>query len=112
MFRENQDSIRTYGVREYTHPASKLVSRNLAERMAEQILSKYANGLSYVNANWKGDIGLELGQVFDSYDLQEKRRAMTDNRQPQITEYTCLSNEISFDGVLRFQTKARQMVKP
>ena len=108
IVRENAKSIRNYGVQEYAHDSTMLIDEKLAVEIADKIIEKYRDGLSYINAEWKGNAELEPGEIFTSFDLREKQKAAIENRDPVKTLYECLSNEVKFDGGYKQTTKARQ----
>ena len=78
------------------------VNATIAAR-ANEILTKYKNGVTYIDSEWKGDTDLELGDVFFGKSLHEKTQFGT--------EFECQSNEIKFDSALRERTKGKALTK-
>jgi len=108
VIRENVNSIRIFGIQEYIHDSNMLIDEKLAIDIAEKIIKKYKDGLSYINSEWKGNAELEPGDMFSSYDMREKQKATSEGCPLECTQYECLSNEIKFDGGYKQTTKARQ----
>jgi len=105
---ENTQSIRIHGVKEFTYDATLMVAprENTAPHairtMAQFILDKYGEGLSFVDAEWKGDVNLELSDNFEARSIHDK------DSKRKI--YECLSNEMSLGRNFRQVTKGRTRV--
>lgn len=95
----DEDSIREYGIVEYTHTASELVqSYEQAEYMAKLLLDKMKAGEGTVTAVWRGDTNLEVGFTYDCTDrFGDKERLL------------CESNKYSYDGSLRQESRGRKI---
>ena len=95
----DEDSIREYGIVEYTHTASELVqSYEQAEYMAKLLLDKMKAGEGTITAVWRGDPELEVGVAYDCTDrFGDKERLL------------CESNKFSYDGGLRQESRGRKI---
>lgn len=95
----DEDSIREYGIVEFTHTASELVqSYEQAEYMARSLLNKMKAGEGTITAVWRGDPELEVGVAYDCTDrFGDKERLL------------CESNKFSYDGGLRQESRGRKI---
>ncbi|MCL2797029.1 MAG: hypothetical protein FWD58_03120 [Firmicutes bacterium] len=96
----DQDSIVKNGLKELKCGAGATMTKKLAEDNAENILKKYASGISFLISDWRGDYTLEVGMTFkgDGEDnaVEEKNKRKT---------FECLSNEMVLDGGFKAKTK-------
>jgi len=95
------ESIRINGLKPYSANISLYASIQeepvIVQRIAEKILSKYQNGVAFVDTEWKGDAGLHLKDKFVGQSLFEEDGIV----------YECLSSEISLSNGFRQTTKGR-----
>lgn len=95
---QDEASVRKSGILEYKHPASELVqSQEQAEWIGETLLNKLGAGKGTVDAEWRGDPGLELGEEYE----QEDRFGHKDRLICEGCKYT-------YDGGLRQITRGRK----
>ena len=79
------------------------------EEFVKKILDKYKNGVTYVDAEWKGDPDLTLNNTIEA-PLKNKFTAKSQYDDAEMTEvYECLSNEFKFSGNFRQRTKGREL---
>jgi len=95
----DEDSISTYGVVEYSHPASELVqSQAHAEYIGSVLLGKMKAGEGVVTTTWRGNPGLALGETYDCED-----------RFGDTERFVCEYNKFSYDGGLKQETRGRKV---
>ncbi|MDE6604781.1 MAG: hypothetical protein K2K85_02025 [Clostridia bacterium] len=94
----DEDSIREYGVVEYTHTSSELVqSYEQAQYMANRLLDKMKAGEGTITTVWRGDPELEIGFVYDCTDrFGDKDRLV------------CEANKFTYDGRLRQESRGKK----
>ncbi|MBQ8749367.1 MAG: hypothetical protein IJZ29_02755, partial [Clostridia bacterium] len=86
------------GVSEFKLEPNKLVlSSQVAQSMAYQIISEYADGKGYIETKWRGTPNLLLGYYVDS-----------NAKNSDTYTYECVSNEFNLSNGLSVVTKARQ----
>ena len=104
----DENSIKINGIHEHNCDATLFVTTETREvpklitTMAENILQKYKNGINFVDTEWKGDVGLNLGSAFNARSIHEE---YDENDPQQIFE--CLSNEMTLKNGFRQRTKGK-----
>ena len=108
LSRGSRLSVGSNGLREFDSNARLFVVPENAEdvepeeieRIAQRILSRYHNGVPFIDAEWKGDAALHLQSIFVAQkEFGSPRR-----------EYECLSNEMTLDSNgFRQVTKGREI---
>lgn len=95
----DEESIRQYGLIEYSHPTSELVqSKEQAEYMAKLLLNKMKAGEGSITTIWRGNPELEVGLAYDCTD----RFGYTDR-------LLCEYNKFTYDGGLQQETRGRKI---
>lgn len=95
-----KNSQKKNGVAEFELKSDKLIfGKDNAKAVADKILKKYGNGVSFIETEWRGSPMLELGEKLISFSLKD----------PSPVAYECLSNDMSYDGGLKVKTKARKI---
>jgi len=69
----------------------------------DEILDKYKNGVTYVDAEWIGDYDLSLGDNFSAKSQYD------DDGIEEI--YECMSSEITYDTRFKQKLKGREVVE-
>jgi len=107
------NSVGINGLREYDYKAGLFVTNDRQAvpqpilGMVDNILYKYRDGVDFVDAEWKGDADLKLGDKFDSYSVHED----IENNPNAVQTYECLSNEMTLSNGFRQTTKGRVVTK-
>jgi len=84
-------------------------THDCGQEFVRKILDKYKNGVTYVDAEWKGDPDLTLNNTIEA-PLKNKFTAKSQYDDAEMTEvYECLSNEFKFSGNFRQRTKGREL---
>lgn len=100
---DDKDSQKHNGVAEFELKSDKLIfGETKAKEVANKILTKYCNGVPYIETEWRGSPMLDLGESLSSFSLKD----------PSEVRYECLSNDMSYDGGLKVKTKARKITAP
>ena len=98
IYVQDDESVRDFGVFEYSHPTCKfLQSKNDALRIANHLLKKLKAGEGTVTSIWRGNPELELGKIYNC-----------DKGPGEENTLICESNKISYDGSLREETRGRK----
>lgn len=96
---KDEDSIKQFGVTEYSHPMTELVqSYEHAMYIAEKLLGKLHAGEGVVTTVWRGNPNLELGCKYKYTD-----------RFGEVKDLVCEYNKYSYDGSLRQETRGRKL---
>ena len=90
-------SLQSYIV-EFELDSASIYGKEKAEEIANSILSEYADGKSYIETDWFGNPEIYLGTFVDSRSKKEE----------ELTRYEIVSNELTLENGLRFNSKARQ----
>ena len=76
-------------------------THDCGNEFAKKILDKYKDGVTYLDAEWKGDIDLGLDSKFTAKSRYD---------DANMTEvYECLSNEFKFSDKFRQKTTGREL---
>ncbi len=95
----DEESIKQYGIVEYSHPTSELVqSKEKAEYMANLLLNKMKAGEGSITTTWRGDPTLEVGLAYDCTD-----------RFGYKDRLLCEYNKFTYDGGLKQETRGRKI---
>ena len=111
------ETIDKYGLRDFNYKAGNLLLSpkiNIGEPYDEsnvfnyqnnvdEILDKYKNGVTYVDAEWIGDYDLSLGDNFSAKSQYD------DDGIEEI--YECMSSEITYDTRFKQKLKGREVVE-
>ena len=96
---DNVISQKRNGIVEFELDSANIYGKEKAEKVANSILSEYADGKSYIETDWFGNPEISLGTlVVDSRSKNEE----------ELTRYEIVSNELTLENGLRFNSKARQ----
>ena len=99
IYVQDEASINTFGVVEYSHPASELVqNQSHAERIGRVLTEKMKAGEGVITATWRGNPDLKLGQTYDCED-----------RFGDTKRLICEYNKFTFDGSLKQETRGRKV---
>ena len=95
---DNIVSQKRNGIAEFELDSANIYGKEKAEGIANSILSEYADGKSYIETDWFGNPEIYLGSFVDSRSKKEE----------ELTRYEIVSNELTLENGLRFNSKARQ----
>ena len=95
---DNVVSQKRNGIVEFELDSANIYGKEKAEEIANSILSEYADGKSYIETDWFGNPEISLGGFIDSRSKKEE----------ELTRYEIVSNELTLENGLRFNSKARQ----
>lgn len=99
IYVQDEASINTFGVVEYSHPASELVqNQSHAERIGRILTEKMKAGEGVITSTWRGNPDLKLGQTYDCED-----------RFGDTKRLICEYNKFTFDGSLKQETRGRKV---
>ena len=86
------------GIVEFELDSASIYGKEKAKEIANSILSEYADGKSYIETDWFGNPEIYLGTFVDSRSKKEE----------ELTRYEIVSNELTLENGLRFNSKAIQ----
>ena len=73
-------------------------SKAQATEISNAILTEYADGKPYIETDWRGNPGASLGTLLNSRS----------NGAENLTRYEIISNEITLENGLKFNSQSRQ----
>ena len=86
------------GIVEFELDSASIYGKEKAEEIANCIITEYADGKSYIETDWFGNPEVNLGSFVNSRSKNEE----------ELTRYEIVSNELTLENGLRFNSKARQ----
>ena len=95
---DNIVSQKRNGIVEFELDASNVSSKAQATEISNAILSEYADGKPYIETDWNGNPEVNLSCYVNSKSKQEE----------DFVRYEIISNELTLENGLRFNSKARQ----
>lgn len=95
---DNIVSQKRNGIVEFELDASNVSSKTQATEISNAILSEYADGKPYIETDWRGNPEISLGTLLNSRS----------NASESLARYEILSNEITLENGLKFNSQSRQ----
>ena len=95
---DNIVSQKRNGIVEFELDSTSIYSKEKAAEIANSIITEYADGKSYIETDWFGNPEVNLGSFVNSRSKNEE----------ELTRYEIVSNELTLENGLRFNSKARQ----
>ena len=95
---DNIVSQKRNGIVEFELDASNVSSKAQAIEISNAILSEYADGKPYIETDWRGNPEISLGTLLNSRS----------NGAENLTRYEIISNEITLENGLKFNSQSRQ----
>ena len=95
---DNIISQKRNGIVEFELDASNVSSKAQATEISNAILSEYADGKPYIETDWRGNPEAKLGTLLNSRS----------NASESLTRYEIISNEITLENGLKFNSQSRQ----
>lgn len=96
---QDEESIKNFGVVDYTHTASDLIQTSLqANSIARRLLDRLKSGQGVITSSWRGTPKLTLGSVYRCKD-----------RFGDVLELECEYNKFTYNGGLKQETRGRKI---
>ena len=95
---DNIVSQKRNGIVKFELDASNVSSKEQATEISNAILSEYADGKPYIETDWRGNPEASLGTLLNSRS----------NASESLTRYEIISNEITLENGLKFNSQSRQ----
>jgi hypothetical protein len=100
---EDSDSIEDNGLQKYAYPVNPLVqSKEMAQLIANSLLTSYKQYRKDTNVNWRGNPALELGDIIIATEYERGSTLVQGN-------FKVYKNQIEYDGALTQITDGRKV---